>query len=670
MDPHMEAMLSANFAEEPAVLAKRRIDFFHKYLKRAQELQVEEDRLRDKMPAHVRELVGNKRLLLWKEILSDYGYPDVALLDEMAEGFKLSGWMEKSHVFKARTKRPSMALSTLKKLSKSLNASTLKGMETRQEPQLEKETWEETVEEARKGWIWFDDDSPPSTCLFIGRRFGIHQSNKTRVIDDCSCCGLNWTVGLHEKFRLQSIDVLASMLAAAFRKSRRGEFPEVLGRCYDLKSAYKQFPVHSSDREVLRMAVRDPSAPQPRLIGFNALPFGAIGSVSSFLRISMSVWYIGLIALHVCWTAFYDDYSVLSRRELLSNTSWCVESLFQLLGLKFATDGKKFMPFDSAFKMLGLHVDLSECRRKTMFVGHTEDRKQELKQRIDEILSEGVMDSKTAERLRGRMVFYEGYTFGRVANAAVKNLVGRFCTDRPGCKALDDSIRYSLLVLRDRVLSAPPIRIGTMLLDTWTIFTDGACNPDLGQGSIGGLIIDPLGRCQSFFSGMVPSDVMEELFEASANPIHELEVLPVLVACLVWGERFSGALVVYFIDNESARMAYIKGHGETAFASCMIGDFVEMEAALQHKTWFGRCPSTSNPADGASRLDLSWFQRKSVEQTSLNWEELRHRLGIRGERPDKAMTSPRLPKERKSVFSWFASAVFSDRPLFPHPFRV
>ena len=155
------------------------------------------------------------------------------------------------------------------------------------------ETWAETVEEENKGWIWFDETSDSDRCLFIGRRFGIHQSNKTRVIDDCSCCGLNWTVGLHEKCRLQSIDILASMMAAAFKKFPHFEFPEVLGRCYDLKSAYKQFPVHSSDRSSLRMDVRDPADEEPR---FEVLPVlvaclrGVAGTpmLRSFITLTMS----------------------------------------------------------------------------------------------------------------------------------------------------------------------------------------------------------------------------------------------------------------------------------------------------------------------------------------------------------------------------------------------
>ena len=60
-------------------------------------------------------------------------------------------------------------------------------------------------------------------------------------------------------------------------------------------------------------------------------------------------------------------------------------------------------------------------------------------------------------------------------------------------------------------------------------------------------------------------------------------------------------------------------------ASCFADDFVSCWG--KRGAWFGRCPSTSNPADGASRLDLSWIEGKHAEQTSLNWEQFRHHLG-------------------------------------------
>ena len=393
---------------------------------------------------------------------------------------------------------------------------------------------------------------------------------------------LNWTVGLHEKFQLQSIDILASIVSEAFKAHPGAVFPKVLGRCYDLKSAYKQFAVHSHDRDHLRMAVRSTEDQGVKLLGFNALPFGAVGSVAGFLRVSLAVWFLGLVALRICWTVFYDDYSVLSRCELLENTSWCVESLFSLLGLTFAQDGKKFQPFDQKFKMLGLEVNLGSMEKMELEIGHTDERKAELISKIDDILAEGWLESKEAERLRGRMVFYEGYTFGRVANAAIKNL-SRFCLEKGGRSKLDSSIQSSLLLLRDRVLSAPPLKIGKPLTTTWIVFTDGACSPDEKMGSVGGLLIAPNGTCSCYFSEAVPSTVLDSMFKLSKNPIHELEVLPVLLACILWGHHYMGALVVYYIDNESSRMAFIRGSGETPHASSMVHDFVCLEAQKQHR---------------------------------------------------------------------------------------
>ena len=223
--------------------------------------------------------------------------------------------------------------------------------------------------------------------------------------------------------------------------------------------------------------------------------------------------------------------------------------------------------------MLGLKVDLTRVHACELRVGHTPERKEELRQKIDSILADGHLDAKEAERLRGRMVFFEGYTFGRVANAAIKNL-GRFCTGSESKRKLDNSLKLSLLTLRDRVLTAPLVSISVFTNNTWIIFTDGACNLERREGSVGGLLLDPCGCCQAFFSSSVPDDVMTEFMTDSQNPIHELEVLPVLIAAKAWGKRYEGALIVYYIDNESARMAYVRGSGETEFASCMISDFV------------------------------------------------------------------------------------------------
>ena len=66
-------------------------------------------------------------------------------------------------------------------------------------------------------------------CLF-SRRFGIHQGGKTRVIDDCSVCGLNQTVGL--QFVLKALDQMCAKLCWSLKRAMPGQHPPIVGRTF------------------------------------------------------------------------------------------------------------------------------------------------------------------------------------------------------------------------------------------------------------------------------------------------------------------------------------------------------------------------------------------------------------------------------------------------------
>lgn len=72
-----------------------------------------------------------------------------------------------------------MTMATLRRLAKGFNASTSRSMTVLQEEDLERATRVEVLEEERKGCVWFDDDDASIDTKFIGRRFGIRQSEKT-----------------------------------------------------------------------------------------------------------------------------------------------------------------------------------------------------------------------------------------------------------------------------------------------------------------------------------------------------------------------------------------------------------------------------------------------------------------------------------------------------------
>ena len=295
--------------------------------------------------------------------------------------------------------------------------------------------------------------------------------------------------------------------------------------------------------------------------------------------------------------------------------------------MDFAREGHKCVPFSDKFKTLGLEINTQQFEHGAVQVGHTEGRREELQGQLAGFLQAGCLGAKDAERLRGRMIFFEGYTFGRVANSSVK-AVGRCCMGPIKSKPLDEPLRRALLFLQQRVAVGKPLTIEPSLHSTWYVFTDGACEPETRSGSVGGVLYSPSGECLKYFGGSVPSFIMQDLLSRSQNPIHELEILPVVIAATLWGSLFSNPQVVYYIDNESARLAYVRGDGETLRASKLIQVFVEEEARLQHRVWFGRVPSFSNPADDPSRLKFDKVKKLGAMQTNIDWEKVAQHLEL------------------------------------------
>ena len=612
----MQSAVDASFISPPYEVARHRVEVIKRWTSRAAELDPLEKQANEKRPTHLRKLLGNKRLLLMREILNELGYPDTELVSDIERGFPLCGWMPTTGVFEARTRRPSFSLETLKVMSKGFGAAVRKRLENRQEPALELATWEETCEELAKDWLW-RDDSESTGHRVLAMRFGLQQKNKVRVIDDCSVGGLNGTVGLPEKLRVHSIDILLNMVVCAFKAHEGLYFPSCVGRTFDLKSAYRQFGIDVESRDLLRIVVNTNGADEPVTLGVNTLPFGAVGSVAGFLRIFTAVWFIGMAALKICWTAFYDDFTTFCRTHLTKNTEWAITSLFRLLGLDFATEGPKAPDFSSVFKSLGLQVDLSAADRKVARVGHTTERREELAQTVKDHLNKGELSARHAEQLRGRMVFFEGFAFGRTTNQALKQVSLRAESSGDQCK-IDDTLRRALEIILVRVGVAEPLEITVQAFDTFYMFTDGAFEEQ--KGSIGGVLFDSTGRPLEFFAVLLSEVSMVPFLAQSRNPIYELELLPVTVAFSLWAKRLHHKQLMCYLDNDAARAALIKGKGSTDLSDIIVHQAMVYETEHALLSWYARVPTASNPADDPSRLNFEHLLSAGAKRVSVSQE--------------------------------------------------
>ena len=621
----IDNLVQRNIDIDAVSLVRDRLAYLRRWTKRAAELKQEESELHSKLDPHCKAVLRGKRLLLFGEMLKDINYPDGHLISDICQGFRITGWVRDSGCFVKLPKQPSMTLKQLLGAAKGLNEAVLAKSAGTENSDLMNAAWNETLEELKKEWIW-QDDSKTFEGLSLTHRFGLQQKKKVRVIDNFKTSGINATCGMPEKQKLYGLDFLATTLVRSFTIEQGVAKFGMKGKTFDLSSAYKQFPVHQDDRRIIRIAVPVPDKHQCQVFGLNALPFGATGSVAGFLRVSTAVFHLLTLGLGVWAGTFFDDFPILSRADVAQQTEDHVSLLLDLIGLKFSKEGKKWLPFDESMAVLGVILDLNRFKDGTVSFAHTESRRAELDETLSNHLKTNSMTAKEAESLRGRLIWFDSFLFGRVANLSLHE-IGKRATNVGHQCALGPDLKRALVFFRDRIVNGPPIEISRSVGETFYLFTDGAFEPDSPTpGTIGGVLYSECGVALRFFSEIVPSELMQCYTRDSKNPIYLIELLATLVALKLWGEECKQRFIVSFIDNEASRAALIKAWSDSIHANNILRLYVDDEMLHGWKPWFGRVPSHSNPADDPSRLIIEKLLHAGVIHDTFDWNLILSKL--------------------------------------------
>ena len=184
---------------------------------------------------------------------------------------------------------------------------------------------------------------------------------------------------------------------------------------------------------------------------------------------------------------------MISRSDCVHNTSWAAELLFDLLGVLFAKEGKKATTFDKTFGTLGVTFDLSQITDELFFLSHTESRRSELIETLEDLLRKSIFNPKDIEKLRGRLLWFENFICGRQANILVARL-GKFAGGDKRDRPLDDGLKNTLVRLLSRIQAGKAVRVSKKILETWVCCSDGACEE---TSSIGAVLINPC--CRAVF---------------------------------------------------------------------------------------------------------------------------------------------------------------------------
>lgn len=123
---------------------------------------------------------------------------------------------------------------------------------------------------------------------------------------------------------------------------------------------------------------------------------------------------------------------------------------------------------------------------------------------------------------------------------------------------------------------------------------------------------------------------MDAFLASSQHPVFELELLPVRVSLVHWEGHPSNSQCVFYLDNEAGTGALIRGATEAGHGAQLVHSFVVAEMRCQVKVWFARVPTSSNIADGPSRVVFSDLEARNVWRLKIDWDTLRARLRKHG----------------------------------------
>ena len=330
---------------------------------------------------------------------------------------------------------------------------------------------------------------------------------------------------------LHTVDVAAAALLYWLNLRCAERKPSNLSiRTFDLQSAYRQVGLSKAGRAMGHICVYDPLTSKPRLFQCQVLPFGAVRSVHSFLRLARAVWWVGVVGCKVIWSSFYDDFIVLTQDALASNTEQCASLLFELTGWLYAKEGKKCMPFSKACEALGVLFDLEKTNFGKCSIRNTPARVDELVHDILERVKEGIISRLQAQRLRGRMQFAESQLFGRTARRCLQVLSAHTTSASSKLSKRDGFFLQQFAIL---LREGPPRVLEAETEAPLLIFTDACYERDAKQWvcGLGGVLVDPKNERRSFFSLELDDEARLALRKSCKQQIiFEAETLACLVA--------------------------------------------------------------------------------------------------------------------------------------------
>ena len=409
------------------------------------------------------------------------------------------------------------------------------------------------------------------------QRFEVVQKNKVRGCDSATTNLINQATVITEKLQLPSTD----SNVAALRKLRAmcpGQ--DLAGWVLDERKAYRQVPIRPAHRKFSVIVLKDPETGRVGFFVMVGHSFGLVSAVYNYNRRSAAINEILVSLFGLVAFSFYDDKYGFEPSGSVESAHLVAQCVHWWLGAQF--DAKKLqlrrMPV-----ILGVTYNLVDSVLEIK-----EDRRKDLVDEIDSIISSGLLDPGSAGKLKGKLMFGASQLFGKVGRAFLRVISERQYQRFPGHDGfvLDSALKVALQHWRQLVLCGPPrpIEVRRLRQSDVVIFTDGF-TPDPRDVSklpdrVGAVLFDRRLAAPLQFSEVIPKSVQKGWTPRKIQ-IVPVEMIAPILALETFKERLYGVDLIILIDSEAVEASLVKGYSSKEDLCCLISVFWDLVFELR-----------------------------------------------------------------------------------------
>ena len=243
------------------------------WMLRALQLREEEDDFKKKLPDQCLEVLKNKKILVFEEMIKAFGYGDKNIAKDISHGFDLMGTLPSSNIFESKSTFGTLLPEHVRMVSNSTRKAISNSSRHVNDKDVASEICRITEEEVKRRWLKGPlkfRELPPGSWLT--KTFGVKQTSssssgqqvvKVRPIGDFSKSLINSAVTCNERISIHSANVIAA-------------------------------------GTIKRLKMKKSEACEP---------FGAKAAVQGLCRASNSLWFLGPSIFNFHWTVYFHDFS-------------------------------------------------------------------------------------------------------------------------------------------------------------------------------------------------------------------------------------------------------------------------------------------------------------------------------------------------------------------------